>query len=519
MNKRPLVFQNLQYDIPAALVVFLIALPLCLGIALASGAPLFAGIIAGVVGGIVVGALSGSPLSVSGPAAGLTVIVFSSIQKLPSYEAFLLAVVICGMLQIGLGLLKAGIIGDFIPSSVIRGMLSGIGLILIFKQIPHAIGYDKDYVGDFDFLQNDGENTFSELYHAIDAQISFGALIIALISIGILMLWNTAFIKKNAVLKSIPAPLLVVLLSVFLNGYFISHAPNLAIEAAHLVKIPLSDSFSSFLTQFKMPDFSQIFNRNIWVVAGTLAIVASLETLLSVEAIDKLDPFKRTTPTSRELVAQGIGNTISGLIGGLPVTSVIVRSSANVDSGGRTKLSAIVHGLMLLSSVYFIPDLLNKIPLAALAAILIMTGFKLAHPSVFRKEWALGKTHFVPFVVTIVAILFTDLLVGILVGIAVGAHFVFLANYRSSLVLTQEGTNYLLVFQQDLSFVNKAVLKKTLDSIKNNSYILIDATKASFIDLDNVEVITDFVESAKYRHIKVEIKNSAQNPILEIAPI
>jgi MFS superfamily sulfate permease-like transporter len=516
MSKRPLASQSLVYDLPAALVVFLVALPLCLGIALASGAPLFAGIIAGAVGGIIVGAISGSQLSVSGPAAGLTVIVLSSIQKLPSYEAFLLAVVLCGLFQIGLGLIKAGIIGDFIPSSVIRGMLSAIGLILILKQIPHAIGYDKDYEGDTAFLQDDGQNTFSEIFHAIDSQISFGALIIALVSIGLLLFWDRPFIKKNAILKYIPGPLLVVLLGVFMNSYFFTAAPSLAIQAEHLVSIPVSDSFSSFLANFKLPDFSQLLNRNVWVIAGTLAIVASLETLLCVEAVDKLDPFKRISPTNKELVAQGIGNTISGLIGGLPVTSVIVRSSANINAGARTKIAAIMHGVLLLGAVYFIPSLLNKIPLASLAAILIMTGYKLAHPSVFRKEWALGRSHFIPFVVTIVAILFTDLLVGILVGIAVGAHFVFLSNYRSSLHLTNRGNQYLLRFNQDLSFVNKAALKKALDTVPDNSEIIIDASKAKFIDLDNAEVINDFIESAQFRDIRVEVKRSPQKPLSEI---
>jgi MFS superfamily sulfate permease-like transporter len=502
-NFNPL--HNLKHDLPAALVVFLVALPLCLGVALASGAPLFSGIIAGAVGGIIIGVFSNSPLSVSGPAAGLTVIVLTSIQKMPTYEAFLLAVVLSGALQIAFGFLKAGVVGDFIPSSVIKGMLSAIGLILILKQIPHAFGYDKDPEGDMSFAQADGENTFSEIWHLFDHYFSIGAAIVALVSIGILLLWDNVITKKIAALKLVPAPLLVVVTSVLLNEWFKTASPNLTIMSEHLVSIPVANDFKGFLGQFKLPDFSQIMNPNVWIIAGTIAIVASLESLLSIEAIDRLDPFKRNTDTNRELTAQGIGNMVSGMLGGLPVTSVIVRSSANVNSGGRTKASTITHGSMLLLSVYFIPQVLNLIPLSALAAILIMTGYKLAKPALFVAEYKRGWSHFAPFVITIVAILLTDLLKGILVGIGAGAYFIMLANYRSAMTLVkEEAGHYLLNFKKDVSFVHKVALKKMLSSIPNNSHVIIDMHKTSFIDKDNEEIIDDFMTTAHYRDITVE---------------
>jgi MFS superfamily sulfate permease-like transporter len=496
---------NFKHDLPASLVVFLVALPLCLGIALASGAPLFAGIIAGAVGGIIIGVFSNSPLSVSGPAAGLTTIVLVSIQKMPTYEAFLLAVVITGAMQIALGIFKAGVVGDFIPSSVIKGMLSAIGLTLILKQIPHAFGYDKDPEGDMSFSQPDGENTFSEIWHLFDHYFSIGAVIVALVCIGIILLWDNVITKKFNALKLIPAPLLVVLAGVLLNEWFKMAAPNLVIQPEHLVNIPISNDFNGFLGQFRLPDFSQITNLNVWLVAATIAIVASLESLLSIEAIDRLDPFKRNTDTNRELTAQGIGNIVSGMLGGLPVTSVIVRSSANVNSGGRTKASAIVHGIMLLLSVYFIPQILNLIPFSALAAILIMTGYKLAKPALFVAEYKRGWSHFAPFVITIVAILLTDLLKGILVGIGAGAYFIMLANYRSAMTLVkQEAGHYILNFKKDVSFVHKVALKKMLTSIEDDSHVIIDMHKVSFIDQDNAEIIDDFITTAQYRGITVE---------------
>jgi MFS superfamily sulfate permease-like transporter len=510
------LLRNFKYDIPASLVVFLVALPLCLGVASASGAPLISGLIAGAVGGIVVSLVSNSPLSVSGPAAGLTVIVLGSIQKMPTYEAFLLAIMLCGVFQVILSFLKAGIVGDYIPSAVIKGMLSAIGIILILKQIPHAFGYDKDYEGDFAFEQNDGQNTFSELWHMFDTLFTPGSIVVALTAIAILLIWETKFVKKISWLTVIPAPLLAVLAGVGLNELFKTSLPICLIGQEHLVNIPIADNFSAFLGQFKSPDFSQIGNKEVWLSAGTLAIVASLESLLSIEAVDKLDPFKRITNTNRELLAQGVGNIVAGLVGGMPVTSVIVRSSANVNSGARTKLSAILHGILLLVSVYAIPHLLNKIPLSALAGILIMTGYKLAKPQIFIRKWQKGYAHFIPFVVTIVAILLTDLLKGIVVGIAVGAYFIVRENYRSAISVTRDGNNYLIRFSKDVSFINKPAVKKALDEIEDGTSVLIDISKVSFIDLDNKEIIEDFIESAKYRNIKVEIKQRNQKIANEV---
>ncbi|MFA6945730.1 MAG: SulP family inorganic anion transporter, partial [Pedobacter sp.] len=359
--------KNLKRDLPSSIVVFLVALPLCLGIALASGAPLFAGILTGIIGGIVVSAISGSQLSVSGPAAGLTVIVFGAIASLGNYQTFLLAVVLAGMLQIILGVLKAGIIANYFPSSVIEGMLAAIGVILILKQLPHAVGFDSDFEGDESFFQADHENTFSAIASASN-MISYGAVIISSLSLLIMIFWPR-FKKMSA----IPAPVLVVVSGIILTILF--QGTGIALSPEQLVTIPVVNSFNELISLFSFPDFSQIGNKDVWAVAFTIAIVASIETLLSIEAVDKIDPIKRTSPTNRELVAQGIGNMSSGLLGGLPMTSVIVRSSVNVNSGGRTKMSAIYHGSWLLLSLLFIPMLLNKIPLACLAAILLVTGY------------------------------------------------------------------------------------------------------------------------------------------------
>src|SRR5690242_10860581 len=413
----------LRYDLPSSVVVFLVALPLCLGIALGSGAPLFSGIIAGMVGGIVIGAFSGSQLSVSGPAAGLSTIVAAAILKLDVYEAFLVAVVLGGIFQIILGFLKAGILGDYIPSSVIKGMLAAIGVILILKQFPHLVGYDANPEGDETFSQTDGDNTFSGLYDGLRHLLP-GALIIGLISLAIMVIWENVVAKKAKFLQMMPAPLIVVAVGIIINETFKTSSPAFAIKESHLVSIPVATSVNGFVSFFTFPDFSHIFNYNIWLTGFTIAIVASLETLLNIEAADDLDPYQRVTPTNRELMAQGAGNMISGLIGGLPITSVVVRTSANINAGARTKMSAIFHGVLLLLSVAFIPKLLNLIPLSALAAILIYTGYKLAKPSLFVNFYKKGWDVFVPFVLTIVAILLTDLLKGILIGCVVGMFFV-----------------------------------------------------------------------------------------------
>ncbi|HEY8398175.1 MAG TPA: SulP family inorganic anion transporter [Flavihumibacter sp.] len=509
MSKRAQnLFGNLTSDFPASIVVFLVALPLCLGIALGSNAPLFSGIIAGVVGGIVIGALSGSQLSVSGPAAGLTAIVVAAIAKLPSYEAFLVSVVIAGMLQVVLGYLKAGILGDYIPGSVIKAMLAAIGLILILKQIPHLVGYDTDYEGDQSFRQPDGSNTFTGLLNSLNYVVP-GAALIGLLSLGIQIFWEKVMSKKAKFLQLIPAPLVVVLVAVAINQFFVTSGSTLALPDHTLVNIPQAGNVQEFFSFFMFPDFSQLTNYNVWVVAFTIAIVASLETLLNIEAADELDPYQRVTPTNRELKAQGVGNFLSGLIGGLPVTSVIVRTSANVNAGAKTKMSAIMHGCLLLLCVAFIPKLLNLIPLPALAAVLIYTGYKLAKPSLFKSFYAKGWDQFVPFVVTIIAILLTDLLKGILVGCVVGLFFVMRSNFRSAVFVVNDQKNYLFRLRKDVSFLNKPIIKRKLSSVPDDSFVLIDATRADFLDKDVIEVIEDFMISAPLKNIRVELKRSA----------
>lgn len=508
MAERSNIFKNITHDLPAGVVVFLVALPLCLGVALASGAPLFSGIIAGIAGGIVVGSISGSQLSVSGPAAGLTTIVLASITKMGSFEAFLVTVVLAGAIQFILGIFKAGSIGNYFPSAVIKGMLSAIGIILILKQIPHAFGYDKDFEGDESFSQSDGHNTFSELFEAFNF-ITPGALLICTLSLIILFCWDSSFVKSKRFASLVPAPLLVVTLGVIINGVLQAALPGWAIQSEHLVSLPVSDDVASFANQFTFPDFSSITSKECWVVAFTIAIVASLESLLSIDAVDKLDPMKRTTPLNQELKAQGIGNMLSGLIGGLPVTAVIVRSTANVSAGARTKASAITHGLLLLLTVMFIPFILNMIPLASLAAILFQVGFKLAKPSIIISMYKKGKDQFIPFIATIIAILLTDLLIGISIGIAIGLFFVLKTNFQRSLISVNENGNYLIRLTKEVSFLNKALLRNTFNEIPNGSTVLIDGTRSNFIDQDILETINDFRESAPNRNISVELKQSA----------
>jgi len=494
-------------NLSSSIVVFLVALPLCLGVALASSAPLFSGVIAGVVGGIVVGLCSGSHISVSGPAAGLTVIVATAIGKLQIFEAFLLAVFIAGIIQIILGYCKAGILGDYIPSSVIKGMLAAIGLILILKQFPHIIGYDADFAGDETFDQPDHENTFSEMVKAIN-YITPSAIVIGILSLSIQILWDKVLIKKSKIFKLIPAPLIVVLTGIGISQYCLHNMPMHALQADQMVSIPQAKTTQDFLSLFTLPKWSFLSNYQVWITAITIAIVASLESLLSIEAADELDPYKRVTPTNRELRAQGIGNLISGLIGGLPVTSVIVRTSANVNAGATNKLSTILHGLLLLISVAFIPDILNLIPLCSLAAILIYTGFKLAKPSIFKAIYKKGWDQFMPFVITIVAIVFTDLLKGILIGIGVGLFFVIRSNFKTAVFIVSDEKKYLFRLRKDVSFLNKPIIKQKLEQIPENSSVLIDASRADFIDKDVIEVIEDFLLHAHLKNITVEIKKS-----------
>ena len=506
MNKQN-ILGHLSKDLPASVVVFLVALPLCLGIALASGAPLYSGIIAGIVGGRVVGAMSGSSLGVSGPAAGLAVIVLTAIQDLGSFEVFLVAVVLAGILQIIMGIARMGIIAYYFPSSVIHGMLAGIGVLIFFKQIPHALGYDKDPEGDFRFIQVDSENTFSEISRAF-SNISPSVVIITVISLAILLLWQTKFISKIKVLAAVPGPLLAVIVGIVLNVFFAKY-PSMAIDADHLVKLPVPKSFNDFLGNFTFPDFSAITDYRVILTAAIIAVVASLETLLCVEATDKLDPHKNITPTNKELIAQGAGNIISGLIGGLPVTQVIVRSSANIQSGGRTKLSSIVHGFLLLISVVLIPTLLNMIPLATLAAILLIVGYKLAKPALFKKMWSQGWSQFIPFIVTVVCIFFIDLLWGISLGLAVAIIVILWNNFKIPFMLEvdDDGSQkeIVLVLSESVTFLNKASLLNTLDKIPDGSKLTIDASNTFFMHQDVLEIIEDFKIHAENTNIDLKL--------------
>ena len=491
MNKN--IFAHAKRDLPAGIVVFLVAVPLCLGIALASGAPFFSGMIAGIVGGIVIGFISNSPLSVSGPAAGLTAVVLASITTLGAFETFLLAVVLAGVIQIILSLVKSGTIANYFPSTVIKGMLTAIGIIIILKQIPHAFGYDKDSEGDFTFLQTDGENTFSALLKPF-SHIDLGATLICLIAVAILILWEKPFIKKHV--KLIPGGLVAVVTAVLLSEFVFSNISILAIAQGHKVNVPVAKSFDDFLGFFTFPDFSQITNPEVYIIALTLAAVASIESLLCIEAVDKLDTEKRVTNTNRELAAQGIGNMLSGLIGGLPVTSVIVRSSANVNAQAKTKLSTIFHGVLLLVCVAFIPVALNKIPLSALAAILLVTGYKLCNPKVFKNMFKNGKYQWVPFVITVVAIVFTDLLTGVGIGLVVSVSAILIGNFKNSYFFHKEnhheGDAILIHLSEEVSFLNKASIRETLDQLPENSTVIIDAFDCQYIDFDVLEIIREF---------------------------
>jgi MFS superfamily sulfate permease-like transporter len=503
------LFKNFKYDLPAGLVVFLVALPLCLGISLASGAPFFSGIIAGIIGGIVIGFLSNSQLSVSGPAAGLVAVVLAAISTLGSFEAFLLAVVLSGLMQIALGIMKAGIIANYFPSNVIKGMLSGIGIIIILKQIPHALGYDRDNEGDFAFLQLDGENSITSLFSAIH-HIDIGATLIAIIGILVILLFETDAFKRAA--RVVPGGLAAVIVCVVISELIFKNFPLLAISSKHLVNVPVPSSVEDFKNLITFPDFSGIMKPDVWIIAMTITAVASIETLLCIEAIDKLDPRKRLTSTNRELIAQGIGNSISGLIGGLPITSVIVRSSANLNANAKTKLSTIFHGLLLLLSVLLIPSLLNKIPLAALASILLFTGYKLAKPSIFKNMFSNGKYQWIPFVVTVLAVVFLDLLKGVGVGLAVSIVYILTGNLKNSYYFHaadyEAGETIKIRLSEEVSFLNKAAIRETLDHLPARSHVVIDATNTTYIDFDVIELIKEFREiKAPLKNIKCELLN------------
>lgn len=500
---------SLPNDLASSIVVFLVALPLCIGIALASGAPMLSGIIAGICGGLVVGLASRSHLSVSGPAAGLTAIVLAAIATIGSFQGFLVAVVLAGLLQLILGFCKAGIIGDYIPNSVIKGMLAAIGFILILNQVPHLLGDDSHFESDEGVKLQSG-NLFSNFFSAF-GNIHNSALFIGGLCLVLYFVWNKWVSRQKGWIKLVPAPLLIVCLGVGINTMFIQSNPGIALQGEHLVEIPVAKSAHEFFSFFTFPDWQFLFQSEVIIVAITLALVASLETLLCIEAVDDLDPYQRVTPTNRELKAQGLGNIVSGLIGGLPVTSVIVRSSANVNAGAKTKMSTIYHGIFLLLSLAFIPFLLNMIPKTALAAILIFTGYKLASPAVFKAFFKKGWDQFLPFLITIIAILSTDLLKGVIIGIAVGLFFVIRSNFKTAVFVVNDKSKYLFRLRKDVSFLNKPIIKNKLEKVPAESKVIIDATRADFIDTDVIEVIEDFVIHAPLKNIQVEIKHRRSN--------
>ncbi len=522
------IFKNLKNDLPASIVVFFVALPLCLGIALASGAPLFSGLIAGIVGGIVVASISGSSIGVSGPAAGLAAIVLAAIVTLGGlenggFEKFLVAVVLGGVIQILLGVARAGIIAYFFPSSVIKGMLTGIGIIIILKQIPYFFGMDKNPTGNFAFLQSEGNNLIAGLSNAINAllsgNISIGATVIGVIAIGILLLWSNVLSKKAKIFQLIQGPLVVVVVGIIF--YLVTKGGTLGLLEKQLVSVPVPDSFESFKGQFSFPNFAAISDKNVWVIAFTIAIVASLETLLCVEATDKLDPEKNVTPTNRELIAQGTGNIISGLIGGLPITQVIVRSSANIQSGGKSKLSAIIHGFFLLISVVSIPTLLNKIPLSVLAAVLFIVGFKLAKPSTFKTMFKLGWKQWLPFMATVLPMAITgDLLLGIGLGLAVGIFVILFKSFQNSHFLHMEDVSngrhrVNMTLAEEVTFFNKGAILKELDQLPEETYLTLDVRKTRYLDNDIIEILEDFSEKAKNRNIDIKLiseRGEIENP-------
>jgi len=483
---------NLAKDLPAGLVVFLVALPLCLGISLASNAPLAAGIIAGIIGGLVVGALSGSSTSVTGPAAGLTAVVASQIAELGSFQIFLVAVIVAGVLQIVFGLLKGGFLASFFPSSVVKGLLAAIGIIIILKQLPHLVGYDADPVGDTDFCQTDQKNTFTELPAAFRMFLP-GAALIGLLSIGLLILWGKiSWLQKSP----IPGPLIAVLFGTGLNLMLIQIGHPWAIVSTHLVQVPVAEGASGLMQLFAFPDFSALAKPAVYGAAVTLAVIASLETLLTIEAVDKIDPQQRKSPANRELLAQGAGNIVSGFLGGLPMTSVIVRSGANLNAGAQTKISTIFHGMLLLGCVALLPRWLNQIPLCALAAILIVTGYKLASPKIIGQMWKEGKYQFLPFAITIVSIVLTNLLTGILIGLGISLLFILYSNFRRPIHQVLEkhlsGNVMRIELPPQVSFLNRAAIQKSLYEIPAGGSILIDARNADYIDPDILDLLTDF---------------------------
>jgi MFS superfamily sulfate permease-like transporter len=504
------MLKTLKYDVPASIVVFLVAIPLCLGVAVASGVPEFSGLVAGIVGGIVVGLISGSALSVSGPAAGLTSIVAAAVMKLPAIDAFFMAVVVAGFLQVFFGWMKWGIIGNYIPNSVIKGMLAAIGVILILKQFPHLVGYDRDYEGDMAFIEITGENSFSSIFHSIN-HITPIALLIGLIGILILVVYETKWVKGKKIFQLISGPLVVVVVGVLINQTIGGLESTLTEREAHLVAIPLVETGKSFFDFFHLPAWAQLTNVDVWTTGITIALVASLESLLSIEAVDKLDPMKRNTPPNRELMAQGVGNMISGFLGGLPITSVIVRSSANLNSGGRSKSSTIFHGCLILLSVVFFPEWLNMIPKAALAAILIFTGYKLANATLIVDFYKKGWSQFMPFLITMASIVMTDLLKGVFIGIIFGLFYAIRNNFKTAVIAVENKNQHLIRVLKDANFFIKPILKEKLAAIPENRDVIVDLSKVDYLDQDVIETLHDFQTSSTSRNIRCVIKTNSEN--------
>ena len=502
------LFANLKADFPSGLVVFLVALPLCLGIALASGAPPLSGILSGIIGGIVIGSLSNSNISVSGPAAGLIAIVLTAIAALGSFEAFLLTVLLAGLMQLALGFLKAGTISNYFPSNVIEGMLAGIGVIIIINQIEHAVGYDiVGYAGSESIFRLDGGNPFSDIPEII-SRFEGGAIIITIVAILILILWEKIPALKK--LKVLPGALVAVVAGIVINEIFIATGSSFALESSHLVKLPVPESFEDFKNIIVTPDFSAITNVQVWITAATIMVVASIETLLCIEASDRMDVHKRYTDTNRELKAQGIGNAISGLIGGLPITSVVVRSSANASAGAKTKMSAIIHGVLLLICVLAIPTVLNKIPFATLAAVLLVIGYKLARPVKLKHFWNKGLYQFIPFIATLLAVVLTDLLKGVALGMIISIIFILRGNLKRAYNFRKqeytEGDVIHIDLAQEVSFLNKAAIKTTLNDIPGNSKVIIDASETVYIAYDVLDLIEEFATiKAKEENIEVTL--------------
>lgn len=500
-------YSTLSQDLPAAIAVYLVAIPLSLGIALASGAPLFSGLITCIISGLIVVPLSGSALGISGPAAGLAIIVAAAIQDL-GFNAFLMAVILAGLMQIAMGMLKAGVIAYYFPSSVINGMLSGIGIILILKQLPHAFGYDRDYEGDDSFFQSDNYSSFSELFHMLDF-VSPAAIVIALVSLAVLIIWELPVVKKYSFFHLFQGSLAAILAGVALNRMFMAFSPGLALSQAHLVNMPVFAHKLDILTQLDAPDYTQWANPGIYFTALTLAVVGSVETLLAVEAVDKLDPYKRVTPTNRELVAQGIGNISCGMIGGLPLTQVVIRSSINIAAGAQTRAAGFLHGILLLFSVVFIPALFNWIPLASLASVLIVVGYKLARPQIFKTMFEAGWYHFVPFCITILGLVLTNLPTGIMIGLTAALIAILLENFKSSFYFfkSKVGNKIILRLSEQVSFLNKANIHQTLEAIDPGSEVVIDASRSKYIDYDIYEILQDFRIEANLKNITLTIEN------------